>query len=149
MAVLRIGFIVISIIMISNIPSINTDTIFTSRFVFHGMLLLDYINLHKYNKGSFGQIVAVAGIVGTGIFIFLDLSGLFKFLMLKNSNGHYFIVGNHDYTFLRWIPSFSLENYIVITGLLIIFIAIAELFHSFTRTKPKTEANPLDAVSNL
>jgi hypothetical protein len=117
----RLILIIISLILISEIPS-SESVFFKARLAFYGMLLLDYINLFKSNKG-FEKHFSGFGLTITGLICLIDCFGLFNFIELKNN----MLSPNSKYILMSWFPKISLTHYIVSLSFVTIFLSAGDI----------------------
>lgn len=133
MVLLRLAFIGVGLIFLSEIP--NTEKVFfNARFAFYGMIFLDFINLYKSNKG-FEKHYAGLGLAITGIITFVDFLGIIDIIVLKKG----MIIANAKYKLINWIPSITVDSYIVTFSLVTVFFCAAELILIYVRNRSKSK----------
>jgi hypothetical protein len=126
---LRFLFILFSLILLSEIPS-NEGVFFKARLAFYGMLLLDYINLYRSNKG-YEKHYACFGLAVTAFICLVDILGLVNFIQLNDG-----ILGpNEKYILMKWFPSVTLAQYIVTFSLATFFTSSGEVILKVFRYK--------------
>lgn len=128
MAIIRVCFVIFSLVLLSTIPS-EKELFFISRIAFYSMLVLDFINLIRFNAGSKRQM-AITGAIITGIITFIDIFGWAKFIIVNSSDK---LVGNSEYILMRIFPDVPLEGYIVSSSIVTIIVVFWEVWIEFKR----------------
>jgi len=144
MLYVRFSFIILSIGLMSSIPEESPRLVFISRFVFHGMLLIDFINVFRHNY-SFGRFMAYGGVIVSGFLTFIDICGMAGLLLIKSGkHGVFIFTGNHEYTVMKIVPTITAENFILYSSLAMIYVCGWELIHRVKRpaqaVEPTTES---------
>ncbi|PGO26329.1 hypothetical protein CN982_18530 [Bacillus cereus] len=141
MGVIRVLFIIWSLILVSNVPD-DPASFFGTRFVFYGMLLLDFINVRMLARETYDKLISKIGIIICSLILVIDFSGLCKFIIYyKNEKEILYLTINKSYSLLKYIPDVKIETYIVLSAIITIIVSGWELVYNVNRdrkTKGKT-----------
>ncbi|WP_404443483.1 hypothetical protein LG307_14855 [Sutcliffiella horikoshii] len=136
MVFLRVAFILVGLIFLSEIPT-TEKVFFNARFAFYGMVLLDFINVYKSSE-NFEKHYAGFGLSFTAIITFIDFLGVIDIIMLKEG----MIIPNVKYRLIEWVPSIPVDGYIISFSFFTVFFSAAELVLVYVRNKSSKKAVP-------
>lgn len=130
MGCIRIAFIIFSLVIMSNTPD-EEITFFTTRIIFFGMLLLDYVNIKRFAHTKYEKFVGYFGIITFGVFVFFDAMGLFNFMHFDQDAK--FLIANNANLLMGYFGPIKLDTYLIFTTIFTMVVSFFELGYNMKR----------------